>query len=95
MSGADGPDIDSSDDLLVDVERLIVRLQHAHGPGVAAETTRLLAGIDAIHRAGLTHLMQAIRSMGGDAFVNRLIADPAIRILLMSYDLVAADPSDA
>ena len=81
----------SSDDLLVDVERLIVRLQNAHGAEVATEATRLLAGIDAIHRAGLTHLMQAIRSMGGDAFVNRLIADPAIRILLMSYDLVAAD----
>ena len=29
--------------------------------------------------------------MGGDAFVNRLMADPAIRILLMSYDLVAVD----
>ena len=91
MSDGDLPDADSSDDLLVDVERLIVRLQNAHGTEVAAEATRLLAGIDAIHRAGLTHLMQVVRSMGGDAFVNRLIADPAIRILLMSYDLVAAD----
>lgn len=83
--------VDAKDDLLVEVDELIGRLQGAHGADVAAEVTRLLAGIDAIHRAGLTHLMQAIRSMGGDAFVNRLIADPAIRILLMSYDLVAAD----
>jgi 3-phenylpropionate/trans-cinnamate dioxygenase ferredoxin subunit len=82
---------ESSDDLLVEVEALIGRLQHGHGAGVASDATRLLAGIDAIHRAGLTHLIQAIRSMGGDAFVNRLIADPAIRILLMSYDLIAAD----
>lgn len=82
---------DSSDDLLVESERLIDRLQHAHGPVVAAESTRLLEAVDAVHRAGLTHLMEVIRSMGGDAFVNRLIADPAIRILLMSYDLVAAD----
>jgi nitrite reductase/ring-hydroxylating ferredoxin subunit/Fe-S cluster biogenesis protein NfuA len=79
------------DDLLVEVEQLIGRLQHAHGADVADEATRLLAGIDAIHRAGLTHLMEVIRSMGGDAFVNRLIADPAIRLLLMSYDLIAAD----
>lgn len=84
-------DTDSSDDLLVEVEQLINRLQHAHGANVAAEVTRLLAGVDAIHRAGITHLMQAIRSMGGEAFINRLIADPAIRILLMSYDLIAAD----
>ena len=80
-----------SGDVLVDVEQLIARLQHAYGSAVSADATRLLAGIDAIHRAGLTHLMQAIRSMCGDAFVNRLIADPAIRILLMSYDLIAAD----
>ena len=80
-----------SDDLLVEIERLIDRLQHAHGAAVAAESTRLLEAVDAVHRAGLTHLMAVIRSMGGDAFVNRLIADPAIRILLMSYDLVAAD----
>jgi 3-phenylpropionate/trans-cinnamate dioxygenase ferredoxin subunit len=84
-------DAEPSGDLLVEVEELIARLQHAHGAGVADEATRLLAGIDAIHRAGLTHLMQAIRSMGGDAFINRLVADPAIRILLMSYDLIAAD----
>lgn len=81
----------ASDDLLVEIERLIDRLQHAHGATVAGEATRLLEAVDAVHRAGLTHLMEVIRSMGGDAFVNRLIADPAIRILLMSYDLVAAD----
>ena len=82
---------DSSPDLLFDVEQLIAELQQGHGPVVGERVTRLLQNIDAIHRAGLTHLLQAIRSMGGDAFVNRLIADPAIRILLMSYDLVAAD----
>jgi nitrite reductase/ring-hydroxylating ferredoxin subunit len=83
--------VDASDDVLVEVDELIGRLQGAHGAEVASEVTRLLAGIDAIHRAGLTHLLQAIRSMGGDAFINRLIADPAIRMLLMSYDLIAAD----
>ena len=91
MTGDRLEDDGASGDLLVEVEQLIARLQHAHGAGVAEDAARLLAGIDAIHRAGLTHLMQAIRSMGGDAFVNRLIADPAIRILLMSYDLIAAD----
>lgn len=91
MSDDQVDDAGSSGDLLVEVEQLIDRLQHAHGGDVAAEARRLLGGIDAIHRAGLTHLMQAIRSMGGDAFINRLIADPAIRILLMSYDLIAAD----
>ena len=29
--------------------------------------------------------------MAGEAFINRLTADPAIRLLLMSYDLIAVD----
>ena len=29
--------------------------------------------------------------MAGEAFMNRLTADPAIRLLLMSYDLIAVD----
>lgn len=82
---------DSSRDLLLEVEQLIAKLQDSHGPRVSEQVTRLLQDIDAIHRAGLTHLMQAIRGMGGDAFVNKLVADPAIRMLLMSYDLVAVD----
>ena len=78
-------------DLLEEVERLISRLQSRYGEEVRKDAGALLAGIDAVHRTGLGHLMQAIRGMAGDAFVNRLIADPAVRILLMSYDLVAVD----
>lgn len=87
---AAGPPGDTPD-LLADVERLIAELQNRHGVEVRDRLTRLLAGIDAVHRAGLTHLMDAIRGMAGDAFINRLVADPAIRMLLMSYDLVPID----
>ncbi|MCA1559981.1 MAG: Rieske 2Fe-2S domain-containing protein [Acidobacteria bacterium] len=80
-----------SRDLLSEVERLIAELQGSHGARVCEHVTQLLQDIDAIHRAGLTHLMDAIRGMAGDAFVNKLVADPAIRMLLMSYDLVAVD----
>lgn len=78
-------------DLLREIEQLIAALQNGHGPEVRDQVQLLLADIDAVHRAGLTHLLDAIRGMGGDAFINRLIADPAIRILLMSYDLVPVD----
>lgn len=81
----------SERDLLVEVERLIAELQGGHGSVVAERVTQLLDDIDAVHRAGLSHLMRAIRGMGGDAFVNKLVADPAIRMLLMSYDLVPVD----
>ena len=82
---------EAAPDVLVEVERLIGELQAHHGAEVRDKTSQLLEGIDAIHRAGLTHLIDVVRGMGGDAFINRLIADPAIRMLLMSYDLVAID----
>ncbi len=78
-------------DVLADVESAIAELQ-AHPDGaVRAASTRLLEGIDAVHRTGLSHLVHAIHGMTGDTLINRLVADPAIRMLLMSYDLIAVD----
>lgn len=91
MTVPSSPDDEVSRDLLVEVEQAIAELRQQHGPRVSALVEQLLADVDAVHRAGLTHLMDAIRGMAGDAFVNRLVADPAIRMLLMSYDLVAVD----
>jgi 3-phenylpropionate/trans-cinnamate dioxygenase ferredoxin subunit len=80
-----------TEDVLAEVEQLISTLA-AHADPVVGETaTALLDRIDLVHRAALTRLMGAIQSMAGDAFVNRLTADPAIRLLLMSYDLLAVD----
>ena len=78
-------------DVLAEVERLIDALTAHADAAVGEATTRLLNRIDVVHRAALTHLMGAIQSMAGDAFVNRLTSDPAIRLLLMSYDLLAVD----
>ena len=79
------------DDLLVEIERLIGVLSAHPDPEVGANTTALLDRVDAVHRTALTHLMGAIQSLAGDAFINRLTGDPAIRLLLMSYDLLAVD----
>ncbi|MEO5510891.1 MAG: Rieske 2Fe-2S domain-containing protein [Longimicrobiales bacterium] len=78
-------------DVIDEVNALIERLQCHADAEVVQQVGALLESIDVIHRTALTHLMDAIRGMAGDAFVNRLIADPAIRLLLMSYDLIAVD----
>jgi len=78
-------------DLLEEVQRLIAELESHPDASVRASATALLQGIDAVHRTALTHLVGAIQSMAGEAFMNRLTADPAIRLLLMSYDLIAVD----
>lgn len=82
---------DEPEDVLAMVDQIITSLEGHPDAAVRDQVTRLLQGIDAVHRAGLTHLMDAIRGMGGDAFVNRLTSDPGIRLLLMSYDLVTVD----
>ena len=80
-----------SDDLLTEAEALIATLTAHPDPSVGTATSALLERIDMVHRTALAHLMGAIQSMAGDAFVNRLTGDPAIRLLLMSYDLLAVD----
>lgn len=91
-AGAPGEATDhESADVLAEVEQLIGALAAHPDPTVGERVTALLERIDVVHRAALTHLMGAIQSMAGDAFVNRLTADPAIRLLMMSYDLLAVD----
>lgn len=79
------------DDLLEVVQRAITRLGQHADPEVRADTEALLSGIDAVHRTALAKLVALLQSMGGDALMTRLIADPAIRLLLMSYDVIAVD----
>ena len=79
------------DDLLDVVQRAIDRLSRHADPEVRAQVETLLAGIDAVHRTALGKLVGTLESMGGDALMTRLVADPAIRLLLMSYDLIAID----
>ncbi|MBA2457631.1 MAG: Rieske 2Fe-2S domain-containing protein [Gemmatimonadales bacterium] len=78
-------------DVLDEVHELIGALESHADPRVREQVAALLERVDTVHRTALTHLMSAIHAMGGDAFVNRLTADPAVRLLLMSYDLVAVD----
>ena len=100
MSDADRQDPAAADqatadagpaDLFAETERLIATLTSHHDPAVGQATSALLDNIDAVHRTALGRLMGAIQSMAGDAFVNRLTADHAIRLLFMSYDLLAVD----
>lgn len=83
--------IEPERDVLQEVDALITSLESHADPRVGEQVTALLERVDAVHRTALTHLMSAIHGMAGEAFVNRLTADPAIRLLLMSYDLVAID----
>jgi nitrite reductase/ring-hydroxylating ferredoxin subunit len=82
---------DPPEDLLEEVQQLMAALEAHPEPAVRDQVRRLLAGIDMVHRTALTRLVNAVHAMAGEAFINRLTADPAIRLLLTSYDLLAVD----
>lgn len=84
-------DVDERTDLLEEAERLLEHLQAHPDPDVVESVDSLLECIDVVHRTALTRLISAIHGMAGESFIHRLCADPAIRLLLMSYDLVAVD----
>lgn len=81
----------SDPDVLEEAERLIAALRAYPEPAVRGQVERLLACIDAVHRTGLERLVALIHAMAGDAFLHRLAGDPAVRLLLMSYDLLPVD----
>src|SRR5687768_8978950 len=91
MAPPESTEADGARDVLAEVDRAMSELTAHPDAAVREAVTTLLEGIDAVHRAGLTHLVQALHCMSGDTLINRLIADPAIRMLLMSYDLIAVD----
>src|SRR4029079_19014567 len=89
MAPHESTEVTGARDVLADVDRALSQLQAHPDMGVREALSTLLEGIDAVHRAGLTHLVSALHGMAGDTLINRLIADPAIRMLLMSSDLIA------
>lgn len=78
-------------DLLDEIGELVTALEAHPDATVRGQVTALLQGVDAVHRVALTRLLEAIQGLAGEAFVNRLTADPVIRLLFMSYDLIAVD----
>lgn len=90
-TGSEPDVVQPHDDLLDQIADIIAALEGHADPDVRAQVTALLGGIDAVHRTALTHLFSAIVGLGGEQFMDRLTADPAIRLLFMSYDLLAVD----
>lgn len=79
------------EDVLEEVSRLIETLEAHPDRAVGEQVHVLLQGIDAVHRTALAHLFNAIVGIGGEQFMDRLTGDAAIRMLFMSYDLLAVD----
>jgi len=58
---------------------------------VRKEAMEMLGLVDALHRAGIQALVEALRNQDSRAF-NHLLEDPAVEVLLTLYDLMPPEP---
>ena len=58
---------------------------------VREQAMEMLSLIDALHRAGIQHLVSALQSEG-PGLLDRLLEDPAVEVLLTLYDLMPPEP---
>jgi hypothetical protein len=80
--------------LLQQLDELVAVFESHPDERVREQATSLLTGIDALHRAPLERVLEIVRELGGEAAVERLSADPLVRVLLGLYDLVPLDLPD-
>ncbi len=60
---------------------------------VRDQVMEMLSLIDALHRNGLQRLVEALRSQGS-TLLDQVLEDPAVRTLLMLYDLMPPGPRE-
>jgi 3-phenylpropionate/trans-cinnamate dioxygenase ferredoxin subunit len=60
---------------------------------VRDEANEMLSLIDALHRQGLRHLVEALLAQG-PALLDQALEDPAVHILLTLYDLLPPGPRE-
>lgn len=60
-------------------------------PQIRERVFALLQAVDAIHREGISRLVRLLRDRGHAGLIDAAAGDPAVRVLLMLYDLLPGD----
>lgn len=68
------------------VDQLVQEFESLPLPQVREQVFALLQGVDALHREGLTRLVEGVRA-ADPAALARVARDPAVQTLLVLYDL--------
>ena len=90
-----GPDAAALEPTLAEqverLDRLVQAFEEHPHPTTREQAVELLQAVDAVHRAGLTRLARGLDELG--AVGQRVLADPAVRLLLELYDLLPPEES--
>lgn len=80
--------------LIRQVDDLIAAFADHPDPRTVERAGALLGGVDALHREGLTRLVDALREAGAGEMIDRAAEDPIVEIFLGLYDLAELDLPD-
>lgn len=75
------------DAALVRLDTLVESFEQDPDPSLQDRVAALLQAVDAVHRTGLTRLAGILAESDGTTH-GRVLADPAVRVLLELYDLL-------
>lgn len=74
-------------DLIRRLDGLVAGLELHPDFATREQAVSLLTGLDALHRAGLTRLVERLREAGAGAALEQATNDPIVATLLGLYDL--------
>ena len=80
-------------DAVARLDDLVTRFEAHPHPDVRDGVAALLQAVDTIHRIGLTRLAGELEGLG--PVRERLLADPALRLLLELYELAPPEETSA
>jgi 3-phenylpropionate/trans-cinnamate dioxygenase ferredoxin subunit len=74
------------------IAELVAEFEAGEDDPVKAKVFALLENIDHLHRTCVWRLFELTTELGGKGLVDRLAADPAVKMLFVLYDLILTEP---
>ncbi len=93
QSSADHVSGESLEQVARQLDSLIQTFEQHPIVQVRDQVMEMLGLIDGLHRQGLQRLVESLKTQGPE-LLDQVLADPAVHLLLMLYDLLPPDPCE-
>ncbi len=74
------------------VAELVTELEALPESSAKSKALELVENIDHLHRSCVWGLFEVLSELGGKGLIERMVSDPAVRMLFILYDLIPSEP---
>lgn len=74
------------------IAELVGELEALPPSELRAKALELVENIDHLHRTAVWRLFEVLSELGGKGLVDRMVAEPSVKLLFVLYDLVPTEP---